>query len=238
MALTIDGIPVSGSIGINTHSRNRYGAYTRRRTKPVNPSSSRQNLVRMGLRTAVDVWTNTLTSAERNAWSTYAAATPTLNRAGQTVNLTGQAEFVRFYTFFWYNTGGAPPTLAAPAIFDRGSLAATIGNVTHDISANSLAYTLSAPQVANSWNVEDGWVFVRLTQPANASVNFRPNRSYFSSYEAVGATPTDTYALTDSSPDFTYGAGQRVWAWIRAMTPDNRVTQPQLYGPVSVVDVP
>lgn len=239
MTITVDGIPVSGSVGATTYARNRYGAYKRRRVKGVNPNSAAQQLVRSSLRDAITCWTNTLTAGQRLAWKTYADNVPMLNKAGQTIRLSAQAMFVRFYTFYAYNFFGAPTNLDAPTIFDLGSLNVSIGNFTHDISANTVAFTLSAPQVSNDWNVEDGAVFVRLTPPANPSTAFRPSRAGFAAYNIVGATPTDNISMTTGSPPpFAYGDGQIAWAWVRALGPDNRLTQPQLVGPRNVVDVP
>ncbi|GAH13494.1 unnamed protein product, partial [marine sediment metagenome] len=39
-------VQMSGSIAGNTFARNRYGNYVRARTKPINPNSDRQVVVR------------------------------------------------------------------------------------------------------------------------------------------------------------------------------------------------
>lgn len=88
----------SGSIGGVTYSRNRGGQYTRTRSIPVNPNTESQGIARENMATAVATWTNTLTDAQRQAWATYAQATPTVNRLGNQLILSGQQMFIRSAT--------------------------------------------------------------------------------------------------------------------------------------------
>ena len=152
MALTIDGVPVSGSVGYTTHARNRAGAYTRNRTKPVNPNSTRQTTVRSGFAAAVDAWTNTLTDTQRAEWNLYAANVPWLNKAGQSMRMTGQNAFIRFYSFY-QSCGLVPTSLTAPIIFDTSSIAVTGNSVSVD---NSVAATFTAALAQNDWNATGG----------------------------------------------------------------------------------
>lgn len=238
MALTVDGIVVSGSVGANTQSRNRYGAYRRRRTKPVNPNSVLQQYRRQAFRAAIDAWTNDMTAIERQSWETYAAGVPWLNKVGETTHLTGQAMFLRTacYLLFW--NGSAAAAYTAPGIFDIGSIFMTIGSLTYDTSANTLAGSFGATVVSNSWQVTGGAVQISISQPANASTNFRPNRFKSVANVDAGAVPATPLVLAASASPWVFTAGQKVWAKVRGYMPDGRLTEEQLLGPATITVVP
>ena len=82
-----------GSIGGTTFSRNRYGAYARKRVVPVNPRTSEQVRARTTFQAAVTAWRQ-LTDAQRAAWSNYAAQTPVQDKLGATIYLTGLQAFM------------------------------------------------------------------------------------------------------------------------------------------------
>lgn len=85
----------SGSLAGTVFSHNRGGQYMRNRSIPTNPSTARQASVREALSTLVYAWSNTLSEAQRTAWTAYADNTPVLNRLGDSIRLTGQQMFVR-----------------------------------------------------------------------------------------------------------------------------------------------
>lgn len=238
MAITIDGIPVSGSIGLDTFSRNRFGAYTRRRTKPVNPNTVGQQNARSSFRTAVIAWINTLTPIERSAWETYAAGVPWLNKAGESVRMTGQNAWIRVASFFIQRNSTLPPTLLPPPTFDIGSMNAFLNSLTYDVSANTLTASLEAPVPFNSWQVEDSIVVGFVSQPANPSTNFRPNRFTQAGAATIGAVPADTVNMGAATSPYVYQAGQSVWYKVRAIDPENRLTAEQLIGPITITVVP
>lgn len=86
---------MSGSIAGNTFARNRFGNYSRARTKPVNPKSEMQSKVRLIMAYLVEYWNEQLSSAERAQWATYAAAISMKNRLGESIKCTGFNHFIR-----------------------------------------------------------------------------------------------------------------------------------------------
>jgi hypothetical protein len=108
----------SGSVGGLTASHNKGGAYFRARVTPVNPATPRQNYARAALSGAVSAWSNTLTAAEREAWSAYAEAVPVTNTIGSTTTLTGQQQFIGQYCA--RDQAGLAPVLTGPTVFDTG----------------------------------------------------------------------------------------------------------------------
>ena len=79
---------IRGSIGGNVFSRNSSGAYIRNRTKPVNPNTTKQNMVRVLFSTVAQHWRN-LSEGDRLTWITLAPTFERLNRLGQSIPLTG-----------------------------------------------------------------------------------------------------------------------------------------------------
>ena len=236
MALANDGIPVSGSTGAHTYSRNRAGAYTRRRTKPVNPNSTLQQYVRSQFASAINAWTDVLTPLQREAWNTYAAGVPWLNKIGQSMRLTGQNAFVRFYTWnaIWLNA--APASLVAPETFDIGAIApdiATPGSGTYDLSAGTLTLTLNAPLFNNPWQVDGSLVSFSISQPANASTKFRPNRFAQLGVVAVPETPTGTITLGATASPWVFASGQIAWMKCAVLQANNALSVTQLIGPIT-----
>lgn len=237
MALSNDGIPVSGSTGAHTYSRNRAGAYTRRRTKPVNPNSPRQQFARAQFGSAINYWTDTLTPLQRAAWNTYAAGVPWLNKIGQPMFLTGQNAFVRFFTWYAFWMNAAPASLDPPSSFDLGIIAPDIATpcvATYDTSANTIAVALNAPLFNNPWQVDGAKVSCSASQPSNASRAFRPNRFASVIIAEVPEAPTGTISFAATASPWVYQSGQIGWFKFAALDPDNALSVTQLVGPVLV----
>lgn len=77
-----------GSIGGTVFSRNSSGAYARNRTKPVNPNTTKQNMVRVLFSTVAQHW-RTMSESDRLTWNTLSPTFTRLNRLGQSIPLTG-----------------------------------------------------------------------------------------------------------------------------------------------------
>jgi len=67
-------VGMSGSIAGTTFARNRSGSYARAKTKPINPNTTLQNLVRATFAMLSARWAQTLTEAQRTAWNLYASS--------------------------------------------------------------------------------------------------------------------------------------------------------------------
>lgn len=84
----------SGSLGGITFAHNKGGMYTRARSIPTNPQTAFQAEVRNAMTASVNRWTSVLTAAQRLKWNIYGENTPTTNKLGDTITLSGQQ---------WYN---------------------------------------------------------------------------------------------------------------------------------------
>jgi len=85
----------SGSIGGITYSHNKGGMYTRGRSIPTDPGSSRQMNVRDSVSMYSQMWTTGLTQAQRDEWELYALNVPVLDTLGDPILISGINHFIR-----------------------------------------------------------------------------------------------------------------------------------------------
>ena len=109
---------ISGSIGGTTFGHNRFGAYMRARTTPVNPNTFRQSRMRSFVADVSAAWGGALTVFQRAAWEVYAASLVSTNRLGEQIKLTGFNHYIRSNTFRLQNVltriDDAPTILTLP----------------------------------------------------------------------------------------------------------------------------
>ena len=219
MALVVlpEGTQISGSTGGTTWSHNRYGAYKRNRSVPVNPNTDRQVAVRNAVRALTIAWANTLTQVQRDAWDAYAATVTWKNALGQDVHLTGLNHYVRSNTPRLQNI--IPRIDAAPA---PGSgiataeleLSATASEATQDITIDG--------EAAAPWMEPDGWQFFFMGLPQGAAIKFMGGP--FRQLTAVpGAGPPPFPVVIATAWPFV--EGNRLWVRSRVARGDGRLSE-------------
>jgi hypothetical protein len=212
-------IGMTGSIGGNTFARNRSGNYVRARTKPVNPNSIGQGMIRNCMSFLTNMWSVTLTGPERIAWATYAAAIAMKNRLGESIYLTGFNHFVRSNSE-WVNRG-YPATEAGPT-----TLLLPAKDITFAISASvatqkiSVVFDNTASWAASSASL----MFLYMGQPRNLTRNFFNGPwKYMDKINGAGTPPTSPEAL---DPPYTLVLGQLVTCYARIREADGRLSEP------------
>lgn len=174
----------SGTIGGTTYSRNRYGAYTRKRSNPVNPDTEAQRGARNVFAQTAQEWRTGLTAAERMAYNAAAALQTFTDTLGQTYTLSGQALFMKLNIPRIQNGSSiftAVPVHGAPVTVHSVS-------VTADSSPDLIELTYSATFPANSG------VQIWATQPISAGTIYVPPHLYRqirTDYDPVAASPID-----------------------------------------------
>lgn len=218
MALVVlpEGTQISGSIGGTVWSHNRFGAYKRNRSIPVNPNTDRQVAVRNAVRALMVAWENTLTQPQRDAWEVYADNVPWQNRLGQSVKLTGSNMYVRTNTILLQL--GKTRIDVAPVIFTLAAaelaLSVTASEATQQLT---IAYDDGEP-----WANEAGafqFFFMGLPQNANKTFFGAPFR-YINL--ADGATPAVSPGIF--AAPFPFAEGQRIWVQSRIIRADGRLS--------------
>lgn len=157
----------SGSVGGLTFSHNAGGMYTRARATPTNPNTTFQQEVRNAMSTLLGIWSATLTPAQRDGWSDYAADTPVTNRLGDAITLSGISMFVK---------SNVPrlqallaPVLNRPPFNDFGPSPELTPSAASAATQNvSIAFTNPG-----GWANQTGSaLLIRLSRPQNPAINF------------------------------------------------------------------
>ena len=219
MALIVhpEGTQVSGSIGGTTFSHNRFGAYKRNRSVPVNPNTARQVAVRNAVRSIAIAWDLTLTQAQRDGWDDYAGEISWTNKLGQQVNLTGLNHYIRSNTPRVMNgipRVDAPPTVALLATAEL-ALVVSASEATQQLTVDGDALA--------AWVGEaDAWQFVFMGRPQNAGIKF-----FGGPYKQItaipGAGPPPFPAIVATA--FPFAEGQRIWVKTRITRGDGRLSE-------------
>lgn len=211
----------SGSIGGVTVARNAGGMYMRARVTPVNPSTPFQNDVRAAAAELTNRWANVLTQVQRDAWNLYAFNTPLVGPLGEPRTVSGIAMYVRGNV--QRSIEGAPLADAAPLAFDLGSFTPTTGDV-WDVSLQNLNLQFTA---SDPWaNEDDSHMFVFISRPQNASVNYFTGPYRFAgSIDGDAITPPTTPALIPFP--FVYSQGQKGFARLVVSRVDGRYSNDQ-----------
>lgn len=133
---------VSGSIGGDTYSRNRYGAYIRTRAVPTKSFTTFALDAKSRLIECSQAWA-ALTDAQRLAWRSWAAENPVSDVFGEKQVLDGHAAYVQINNrMLWAGESklSTPPLLAPPP-------ALTSLTATWDIGAGTFALTFAATPI-------------------------------------------------------------------------------------------
>lgn len=211
---------MSGSIGGSTYARNRFGYYLRPRTKPVNPNSSLQVVVRTAMAFFTQRWHDTLTSAQRIAWATYAAAVPVKNRLGETVYITG---------FNWYLAVNIVRSQMENSKCDPGPTTLTLVESDPAFSVAAYASTQKLNIVHDPllpWcGIPASILGIYMGQPQGSTRNF-----FNGPWKKVGPIPGNAVSPTLMDPPFTLVTGQKVWVYGRIATgpTDSRIGPPMV----------
>lgn len=211
-------VQMSGSIAGNTFARNRFGNYSRARTKPVNPNSARQVEMRSFMTFFAEEWRETLTALQRGAWNTYAAAVAMTNRLGETIHLTGFNHFVRSNTVIGDLEGtqvnDGPVNLNLPA---------KDGTLTCVASVATQQFTITFDDTMDWAGEDDSYLYVLCGRPQNVTRNFF-NGPWRGSRWLAGNTAVPLVSPLPIGALFTLVLGQRADIKLRIVRADGRVS--------------
>ncbi len=209
-----------GSIAGNVYSRNRYGAYVRARTVPVNPNTARQQAVKAAVATLTDRWANILTAVQRTAWNLYASSVGMQNKLGETIFLSGFNHYIRSNV-----TRETGPTVLiddGPTVFELPAQDPTLA-----VTCSEATQVLTiAFDDAMAWAVEDGsFIFFFQGSPQNAQRNFFDGPWRFINYLG-GVDPGGPIEPHAQVGPFAIAEGQHQWIYARISRADGRLSEP------------
>ena len=221
---------ISGSVAGLTFARNRFGAYVRARTKPVDPGSARQVAARtrMGF-LAEQYHESPMDDAKRLAWDVYASGISAKNRIGEDITLTGMNAFV---------AGNAVKLLNGSDFVEDGPI--VIGLPAQDplfsvALSEASGITVTFDDTFEWLDEDDAYLSIELGKPQNPSRNF-----FGGPYRwALGLAGDSITPLT--SPEgptavtaWTLLEGQKLWVRARILRADGRVSNAFEGAPVVV----
>jgi hypothetical protein len=212
-------VQMSGSIAGDTFARNRYGNYSRARTKPVNPNSDRQVVVRARIAVLAEYWNDTLTAAQRTAWGSYAAAVPWTNKLGETIHLSGFNMFVRSNAVVL--EAGDAIVAAGPTLMQLPPQDSGFSVALSEASGITVTFTDTL-----DWCDEDGGhMALDIGTPQNASRTFfnGPWRHH-DCIDGDSVTPPSSPDGPTAVSCWTLTEGQRVWVRARIVREDGRLS--------------
>lgn len=214
----------SGSLGGLVASHNRGGQYLRSRVVPVNPASGPQVEIRTIFGNLASAW-QTLTSTQRDAWTTYAINVPVTDSMGDSRTLTGQQMYIR------NNTARVQAGLArvddGPVIFALDSL-----------SPVAIVPSAAADQYSVTFETTDPWVgeddaalLIFGSRELALTINF-----FKGPYRVQGLIAGDV-AIPPTSPDtsitsvFALTEGNVIFNRVVSTRADGRISAVQFIGP-------
>lgn len=169
-------VPQSGSVAGVTSSRNRFGQYRRTRAIPVNPSSTRQGIVRGYLGDLSQAWRD-LTDEQRAGWETLGLSMTRTDALGQSYTLDGQQAYISV-NMANLDAGNAIVADAPGMIAPTGLLTATVtttgGTLSVAYTATPLAagcrlFSYASPQRSAGRNFESDLRLIAVSAAAAAS---------------------------------------------------------------------
>ncbi len=213
----------SGSLAGTTFSRNRGGMYCRARALPTNPNSPEQQAIRILMKLLAAQWHDVLDADEREAWETYAANVPLVNRLGEPKNVTGVNMFVRSNMVRLQADEVSLPLLtAAPTTFNLGEFTApTIVDVDAGDGESDIGFTNT-----DDWAATDGgFLAVFFSRGQDTTINYYKGPYRFAGI-ILGNTDSPPVSPATITLPFAVSAGQRVFAKFICGQADGRVSSP------------
>lgn len=213
---------ISGSIGGTVFSHNRFGAYIRNRTNPINPKSNRQSAIRILMMFLAEQWREApMTDEIREAWQTYASSFNWSNRIAEGVTLLGFNAFIQCNAARM--TAGFDFISAAPAALGLppGDPEFVISNV----DANAQTYDVAFDD-GFDWCKEDGGaLMISQGRPQSASHTFFGGPWRYDG-RLIGETADPITSPLNARPikGFPLVTGQKIWWEARITRADGRVS--------------
>ena len=208
----------SGSVGGNTFSRNRYGAYMRVRTKPVNPQTDRQSRVRAIMSQNAAAYLDSASSAQRIEWGVYATNIVKKNKLSEDIRWSGYNHFIASKTAA--KNAGLPAILDGPVIFTLPGEDPTFAVTA---SAATQLATITFADRADWCSEDNAGMIISIGIPQNAS------RAFFDGpYKHAGLIAGDL-SVPITSPQtiaLPYPAveNQKLWVRGRIIRADGRLS--------------
>lgn len=217
---------IRGSVGTQTFSRNRYGAYVKNKLTQVNPDSVDQQAVRAEMAAAVAEWQSSAQEYQ-DVWNQFVMSQRISKNISRKISRSGFNEFLSR----WMNRYalGASGTGFNPLPLVR------INPIITSITAGTLSIELAYDTLRPVGNCE---IAVYATHPISPGIN-QINKSF---YRCIGSfTPgsqvgtEELYTMyTDKFPLTAPDIGKKIGIAIRAINDDNYAAGGFFFVPIII----
>ena len=214
----------SGSLGGLVASHNRGGQYLRARVVPTNPSTGPQVEMRVIFGNLASAW-QTLTSDQREAWTTYGINVPITDAMGDPLTLTGQQMYVRCNSA--RIQGGLGRIDDGPTVFSLDSLSPVAISPTAAADLYSIAF-----EETDDWvGEDDAALLIFGSRELADTINF------FKGPYRVQGLILGNLAVPPTSPDvsitsvFALTEGNVIFNRALSVRADGRISAVQFIGP-------
>jgi len=200
---------IRGSVGNETFARNQGGLYVRARAGPAGEPSANQIAIHESVTALSQVWSGTLTEAQRETWRTYAAQFPRRNQWGETSLKNGYTRFIAV---------NFPHHVAADGIgFASAPTAPPLGPTNFSFTATTTPDTFTIPipllPAANPDN--DLWIFTYVGAEQNQGVSFYRHPFQLLDVTTKTKTAWTAVALTIVVDPPAYTTAKKIWLRLR-----------------------
>ncbi len=210
----------SGSVGLTIHSRNQHGQYTRARTTPTDPATTRQIVVRDALAECVTAWKTTLTETERQGWDAFALAVRTRTALGRSTNAGGLGMYIRANVpRIQAAVGGTPRVDQAPTIRTSPSMEPVTLAILNVVDDTCLLYVPAGQQWLNQVG---GALLFYASPPQPLTVNYYKGPYRFAG-KIVGQPLGPSVTPFTFTLPFPAAPGERVFVRVRQTRTDGRL---------------
>lgn len=210
---------VAGKVGGVVFARNRSGAYVRAWSKPVDPNTAKQQIVKGIVAMLSARWAQTLSNAQRVAWNDYGDGVAMKNKVGATIHLSGYNHYQR--SNHWFARMGRTLVDDGPIIYE---LPAKDPTMTISASEGTQLVTMTFDD-ALPWCAEDDAMLVILQgKPQNPQINFFKG-PYSGRSAKVGDVGVPVTSPQDYASIFVISETQRFWSRFRILRADGRLSE-------------
>lgn len=208
-----------GKLNGNVYSKNRYASYIRTKVTPVNRRTSYQTAVRAAFAGFSTAWSATLTEAQRQAFTAFAALHAFTNIFGEKRFLDGKAMYIKLNGAL--SNAALAPVTTPPTDTTTGTLGAL--TLTATVAAGgtlSLATNEDSIPVAAKLNIY-------ATPLVSNGKNFVKSELRYIGTFASGATPYDIKAAWIAKyGTFPAVAGGKIIVGVQILTTEGWLSVP------------
>jgi hypothetical protein len=203
--------------------------YARARGLPTNPNTAAQQAVRNAISELATAWSQTLTTAQRDAWLTYAVNVPVTDSLGDPLTLSGQQMYIR---------SNVPRLRAGLARVDDGPVImqmASLNTVSLTVAASGGNVVVEFDDEQDWVDEDDGGLIIQLSRQMSPVINYFAGPYRFAELiEGDSITPPTSPDTVANPYGDVYAIDNKVAARITLSRADGRLSPVQSISGIAI----